>query len=151
MICLAARFSQDDRPIYQTLYPHAKSLLHKAINEGHCHVTTVQAISCFVFWGLPRESKQTWQRLGHAIRLAYQLGMHVPRTSDLPLDDAEAKVILVSRAVRSQLFWAVRWLIRWFLRIALRTGKGRGTVSTGEHRLPGSPAEYNRMRLFRFT
>ncbi|KAG7531339.1 hypothetical protein FFLO_04400 [Filobasidium floriforme] len=94
MICLAARFSHDDRRIYQTLYPHAKSLLHKAMNEGHCHVTTVQAISCFVFWGLPRESKQTWQRLGHAIRLAYQLGMHVPRTSDLPLDDAEAKAIL---------------------------------------------------------
>jgi hypothetical protein len=104
MICLAARFSHDDRRIYQTLYPHAKSLLHKAMNEGHCHVTTVQAISCFVFWGLPRESTQTWQRLGHAIRLAYQLGMHVPRTSELTLDDAEAKAILVSRTDRYQLF-----------------------------------------------
>jgi hypothetical protein len=30
--------------------------------------------------------------------------MHVPRTSDLPLDDAEAKAILVSRTDRYQLF-----------------------------------------------
>ena len=102
IVCLGARFRTEGRSTYQTLYPHAKTLLNKAIIGGHCDITTIQGISCFIFWGLPRESKQTWQRLGHAIRLAYQLGMHVPRNSDLPVDDDEAKAVLVRTVGRGR-------------------------------------------------
>jgi hypothetical protein len=96
IICFAARFSESYSNLYPRLFAHTKLLLAKALAAGTCNISTIQSLACFIFWSLPWEGKQTWQRIGHATRLAYQLKMHIPRTRDLPEDQIEARSILVS-------------------------------------------------------
>jgi hypothetical protein len=82
--------------LYPQLYQHTKTLLNKVVSEGICNIGTIQALACFIFWSLPWEHKQTWQRVGHTTRLGYQMKMHVPRTTDLPINELEARAVLVS-------------------------------------------------------
>jgi len=44
-------------------------------------------------WKKPTDSKG-WFRLGHAIRLAYQLDLHLPRRNELPKEEFKARLQL---------------------------------------------------------
>jgi len=100
ILCFSARFSETQAMLYPPLYQHTKNLLNKVVSEGICNIGTIQALACFIFWSLPWEHKQTWQRVGHATRLGYQMKMHIPRTSDLPVNGLEARAVLVSSQPR---------------------------------------------------
>lgn len=93
ILAVSARFT--GAPQHPSLHAHAKRLLGIALTEGTCDVPTIQAVTIFVFWK-PPEDNNMWLRLGHAIRLAYELDMHKPRQTLLPADEFEARQVLVS-------------------------------------------------------
>lgn len=95
LIAFSARFTSS--PLYPALYAYAKKLGSVAMEDGTCDVATIQAFSLHIFWKVP-DDKAMWLKLGHTIRLAYELEMHKPRKGRLPDNEYEARVILVSIA-----------------------------------------------------
>lgn len=52
-------------------------LLSRAINLGTCDIGIVKAIIIMVFWKDPTD-KSAYVKIGIAIRLGFQLGLHLP-------------------------------------------------------------------------
>lgn len=50
-------------------------LLNRAISSGTCDIGLVKALLVLVFWKDPTD-KSAWVKIGTAIRLGYQLGLH---------------------------------------------------------------------------
>jgi hypothetical protein len=59
---------------------------------GECSLGLVQSLLIMVYWKTPTDTS-AWVKIGIGIRLAYQLGLHVPRTKKLPSDDRDARIL----------------------------------------------------------
>jgi hypothetical protein len=59
---------------------------------GDCNLGIVQALLIMVHWKAPTD-KSAWVKLGIAIRLSYQLDLHVVRLEPLPADEIGARKI----------------------------------------------------------
>ncbi|ORY21003.1 hypothetical protein BCR39DRAFT_73904 [Naematelia encephala] len=80
------------RYLYPALYNHAQMILQRATGVGDCDLGIVQALAIMSYWKAPTD-RSSWVKLGTALRLGFQLGLHIPRTDRLPEDDHEARVI----------------------------------------------------------
>lgn len=65
------------------------------MSEGMCDIQLVQALCIMVYWKSPTDNT-AFLKIGHAIRMAYQLNLHLPKRSSLPTDIVEAKSFMVS-------------------------------------------------------
>jgi hypothetical protein len=81
----SARFFQP--ALYLELASHAQTLLSRMIASGSCTLGMVQAIIIMVYWKRPTD-KTAWIKLGIAMRLGYQLGLHIPRAATSSTGDA---------------------------------------------------------------
>ena len=73
ILAVSAKFF---RPaLYRHLHSHAQMLLSRATGAGECDIGIVKAILVLVFWKNPTD-KSAWIKIGTAIRLGYQLGLH---------------------------------------------------------------------------
>jgi hypothetical protein len=78
---------------YPALLEHARNAINCAVGEGRCDVGLIQALILMVTWKDPHDGS-SWVKLGIAIRLGYQLGMHVQRRTLLPRDTLEARQVV---------------------------------------------------------
>jgi hypothetical protein len=90
ILTVSAKFS---RPaLYPLLLAHAQAVLSRAMIAGDCNLSIVQALLIMVHWKAPTD-KSAWVKLGIAIRLSYQLGLHAVRQTPLPIDEVAARKI----------------------------------------------------------
>lgn len=73
----------------------ANRLIGQAIFDSVYAIELVQAICLLHYWKKPTDSSG-WLRLGHASRLGYQLDLHLPRRGELPGNEREARLVIVS-------------------------------------------------------
>ncbi|RSH91680.1 hypothetical protein EHS25_009049 [Saitozyma podzolica] len=90
VLAVAAKFVH--RELHQPLLTHAQMILNRATNMGECSLGLVQSLLIMVYWKTPTDTS-AWVKIGIGIRLAYQLGLHVPRTKKLPSDDRDARIL----------------------------------------------------------
>ncbi len=79
--------------MYETLLTLANALVNMAVAECVCAIELVQAICLLHYWKKPTDGRG-WLRLGHAIRLGYQLDLHLPRRKRLPLGELEGRLAI---------------------------------------------------------
>lgn len=79
--------------IYEVLLAASSNLIDRAISDCVCSIEVVQAICLLHYWKKPTDGRG-WLRLGHAIRLGYQLDLHLPRRRELPTDERQARLAL---------------------------------------------------------
>ncbi|GAA5903821.1 uncharacterized protein JCM6883_001995 [Sporobolomyces salmoneus] len=92
ILAVSAKFFRPD--LYQTLLLAAQQLVVRGTGEGtNVHIGLIQACLILIYWKQPTDSS-AWIRTGFALRAAYQLGLHVKRTTPLPADEHEARLIL---------------------------------------------------------
>ncbi|GAA6016600.1 hypothetical protein JCM11491_006010 [Sporobolomyces phaffii] len=92
VLAVSAKFFRPD--LYQTLLLSAQQLVVRGCGEGtNVHLGLIQACLLLVYWKQPNDSS-AWIRTGFALRAAYQLGLHVKRTTALPNNEHEARLIL---------------------------------------------------------
>jgi hypothetical protein len=90
ILTVSAKFSRPT--LYPLLLAHAQAVLSRATIAGDCNLSIVQALLIMVHWKAPTD-KSAWVKLGIAIRLSYQLGLHVVRQEPLPVDEMVARKI----------------------------------------------------------
>lgn len=90
MMTVASKFFR--RPLYRSLLAHTNTIVNRAVGMGHCDIGLVQALIIMVCWKDPTDGS-SWVKLGIAIRLGYQLGLHVLRTQPLPANEFEARIV----------------------------------------------------------
>jgi hypothetical protein len=83
------------------LLAHANTILDRALLRGVTHISLMQSLMILTYTKAPADTS-AWRRIGMAIRMGYQMHLHVPRNTPLPDDENAARVILVSR------FWKRR-------------------------------------------
>lgn len=88
ILAVSAKFSRPT--LYPLLLAHAQAVLSRAIIAGDCHLSIVQALLVIIHWKAPTD-KSAWVKLGIAIRLSYQLDLHVMRKGPLPSDEMAAR------------------------------------------------------------
>ncbi|BGP51672.1 hypothetical protein JCM10450v2_007622 [Rhodotorula kratochvilovae] len=91
ILAVSAKFSRPD--IYPQLLANAQQLVGRGIVEARASVGLVQSILALIYWKEPMDGS-SWLRTGIAIRMGYQLDLHVTRTSPLPDDEHEARLIM---------------------------------------------------------
>ncbi|GAA6022464.1 hypothetical protein JCM10207_004403 [Rhodosporidiobolus poonsookiae] len=92
MLAASARFFRPD--LYQALLLSAQQLITRFMGgDGLPHLGLCQAILIQAYWKEPFDSS-AWLKIGFAIRLGYQLGLHRKRRTALPSSELEARVIL---------------------------------------------------------
>lgn len=89
---LAASAKFFHRSLRQHLLMHAQTILGRALIVGECNIAVIQALIILSSWKEATD-RSSWVKMGTAIRLGYQLGLHVPRKEPLPLDEGEARLI----------------------------------------------------------
>jgi len=93
VLTVSSKFFRPD--LYEALLALANKLVGLAILESLYAIEIVQAICLLHYWKKPADSSG-WLPLGHAIRLAYQLDLHLPRKGPLPTTEVEARLAVVS-------------------------------------------------------
>ena len=79
--------------LHLPLLTHTRTLVNRATSTGNkCDLGMVQALALMVAWKEPSDPT-SGVKLAIAIRLGYQLGLHIARTTPLPEDVHEARVI----------------------------------------------------------
>ncbi|GAA5948572.1 hypothetical protein JCM21900_005176 [Sporobolomyces salmonicolor] len=91
MLAVSSKFFRPD--LYPSLLMQAKQLTGRAIVEGVASLGLIQSILLLVYWKEPLDAT-SWFRIGMAIRLGLQLHLHAERTTPLPADAHEARLIL---------------------------------------------------------
>ncbi|GAA5864625.1 hypothetical protein JCM1840_002177 [Sporobolomyces johnsonii] len=91
LLAVSAKFFRTD--LYPTLLMSAQQLVIRGIGDSVADIGLVQAILLLVYWKEPFD-RSAWLRVGFAIRLGYQLGLHHKRRTPLPANDLEARLIL---------------------------------------------------------
>lgn len=87
----AAQFFR--RPLYVPLLAHTRTLTNRATSTGDkCDLGMVQAFALMVSWKEPTDGT-SGVKMAIAVRLGYQLGLHVKRTTPLPDDEERARRI----------------------------------------------------------
>lgn len=92
---LAASAKFFHRTLRKSLLMHAQTILGRALMVGECNIAVIQALIILSSWKETTD-RSSWVKMGTAIRLGYQLGLHVPRKGPLPQDDGEARLIVDS-------------------------------------------------------
>lgn len=91
VLTVACKFFRPE--MYETMLSLANNLVNQAIAECVAAIELVQAICILHYWKKPTDGRG-WLRLGHAIRLGYQLDLHLPRKRRLPSDEREARLAI---------------------------------------------------------
>ncbi|OCF72824.1 hypothetical protein I204_06053 [Kwoniella mangroviensis CBS 8886] len=78
---LAASAKFFSRNLATALSSHARMLLHRALFAGEYTTQMVKAFIITVFWKDPTD-KTAWVDIGIALRLSYQLGLHIPHVGE---------------------------------------------------------------------
>ncbi|BGP32612.1 hypothetical protein JCM10296v2_004393 [Rhodotorula toruloides] len=92
VLAVSAKFFRKD--LYPQLLQHAQQLVMRAMGgDGSDGIGLVQALLILCYWKEPMDSS-AWLKIGYAIRLGFQLGLHVKRTTPLPTDDLAARILL---------------------------------------------------------
>lgn len=91
VLAISCKFFRPE--MYETLLAVANRLVNRAISDCVCAIELVQAICILHYWKKPTDGRG-WLRLGHAIRLGYQLDLHLPRRKRLPSDEREARLAI---------------------------------------------------------
>jgi len=84
-----------NRTIRPALLSHAQTILSRSLLVGECSTGIIQALMLLSAWKEPTD-RSSWVKMGIAIRLGYQLGLHLPRTGPLPLDRHQARLVMDS-------------------------------------------------------
>ncbi|GAA6037626.1 hypothetical protein JCM8097_006149 [Rhodosporidiobolus ruineniae] len=90
ILAASAKFIRKD--LYPTLLMSARQLIGRHIVDAKPSIGLIQAILVLVYWKEPTDSS-AWLRIGHCIRMGYQLHLHAQRTGPLPPDHHEAREI----------------------------------------------------------
>jgi hypothetical protein len=88
VLASSSRFFRHD--LHPTLLSHARTVLDRALQAGSTDIGVVQSLMLLTYWKDP-EDTSGWMKVGMAIRLAYSLFWHIPRTEPLPDDEMEAR------------------------------------------------------------
>lgn len=91
VLTVASKFFRPE--LYENLLALADRLVSTAIAECVAAIELVQAICILHYWKKPTDGRG-WLRLGHAIRLGYQLDLHIPRRGALPTEERAARLAL---------------------------------------------------------
>ncbi|GAA5850852.1 hypothetical protein JCM8547_009107 [Rhodosporidiobolus lusitaniae] len=92
MLAASAKFFRSD--LYSSLLLFAQQIVTRFMGgDGPQHVGLCQAILIQAYWKEPFDSS-AWLKIGYAIRLGYQLGLHRNRKTPLPPDELEARVVV---------------------------------------------------------
>ncbi|GAA6042147.1 hypothetical protein JCM8097_004982 [Rhodosporidiobolus ruineniae] len=92
MLAVSSKFFRQD--LYQPLLLSSQQLITRHMGgDGTPHIGLIQAILISVYWKEPFDSS-AWLKVGYAIRLGYQLGIHHKRRGPLPPDVLEARMQL---------------------------------------------------------
>jgi hypothetical protein len=78
---------------YPALLSHTQSIVNRAVGQGQCDIGLIQALILMITWKDPKDGS-SWVKLGIAIRLGYQLGMHIQRKDILPRDTIKARQVV---------------------------------------------------------
>ncbi|CAE6484996.1 unnamed protein product [Rhizoctonia solani] len=81
ILTVASRFARPEA--WENCNSLAQTLLGRALGDGICSIEYVQALSLLTFWKDSRDSS-SWRKVGLAIRMAYELNLHEPRSEPLP-------------------------------------------------------------------
>jgi len=92
---LAAASKLYRKDLWPQLLAHANTVLDRALLRGITHISLMQSLMILTYTKAPADTS-AWRRIGMAIRMGYQMRLHVPRNSPLPEDVAAARVLLVS-------------------------------------------------------
>lgn len=96
VVASASKFFRSD--LHPVLISHARTLLDRAIQTGAFDAGVIQALLIHTYFKEP-EDTSGWFKVGMALRIAYSMFWHIPRTEPLPENDDEARDILVSASV----------------------------------------------------
>ncbi|CAK9781628.1 unnamed protein product [Cutaneotrichosporon oleaginosum] len=91
VLTVASKFFRPE--LYETVLALSNRLVSTAIAECVAAIELVQAICILHYWKKPTDGRG-WLRLGHAIRLGYQLDLHLPPRRPLPADEREARLAI---------------------------------------------------------
>lgn len=91
VLTVASKFFRPE--LYETVLALADRLVSTAIAESVASIELVQAICILHYWKKPTDGRG-WLRLGHAIRLGYQLDLHLARRDALPADERAARLAI---------------------------------------------------------
>ncbi|GAA5831283.1 hypothetical protein JCM11251_007819 [Rhodosporidiobolus azoricus] len=92
MLAVSSKFFRQD--LYPSLLLSAQQLVTRCMGgDSHPHIGLIQAILILVYWKEPFDSS-AWLKVGYAIRLGYQLGLHHKRKVPLPQNEYEARAVL---------------------------------------------------------
>ncbi|BEJ08311.1 hypothetical protein CcaverHIS641_0503960 [Cutaneotrichosporon cavernicola] len=91
VLTVASKFFRPE--LYETVLAFSNRLVSTAIAECVATIELAQAICILHYWKKPTDGRG-WLRLGHAIRLGYQLDLHLPPRRPLPADEREARLAI---------------------------------------------------------
>lgn len=92
ILAMSAKFFRSD--LHVSLLQHYHTISSRALQADQCDVSLVQSILVDVYWKQVKDVS-AWRKIGTAIRMGYQMRWHKSRTSPLPADDREARILLV--------------------------------------------------------
>lgn len=111
VLAVSAKFFRSD--LYPQLLAHAQQLVSRGIADCLLDIGLVQALCLLVYWkvlllfvcciyahtddSIPSQEASdgsAWMKVGMAVRLAMQLGLHVVRKEPLPTDELLARQTL---------------------------------------------------------
>ncbi|BGP37407.1 hypothetical protein JCM10450v2_001317 [Rhodotorula kratochvilovae] len=92
ILAASAKFFRTD--LYPQLLLAAQQLVTRAMGgDGEPNIGLLQSLLILTYWKEPFDTS-AWLKVGYAIRLGYQLRLHHKRTTPLPANEHEARVIL---------------------------------------------------------
>ncbi|GAA5945842.1 hypothetical protein JCM3775_001903 [Rhodotorula graminis] len=92
ILTASAKFFRPD--LYPQLLASAQQLVTRAMGgDGDPEIGLLQSLLILTYWKEPFDTS-AWLRVGYAIRLGYQLGLHHKRRHPLPENEHEARVML---------------------------------------------------------
>ncbi|KAI5479112.1 hypothetical protein MNV49_004111 [Pseudohyphozyma bogoriensis] len=91
VLAASAKFFRKD--LYPQLLSQAQQLVGRAMLETVSHIGVIKAICILIYWKESHD-RSAWMRVGWCLRLAFQLNINSLRTSILPADELEARIIL---------------------------------------------------------
>ncbi|KAM0789318.1 hypothetical protein ACM66B_000155 [Microbotryomycetes sp. NB124-2] len=91
LLAVSARHFRPE--LYQSLHSQATTLVARGVFGSTFDIGLLQSLMLLVYWKEPGDAT-AFLRVGIIVRLAYQLRLHVPRTSRLPAEEHEARLTL---------------------------------------------------------
>ncbi|KAI5480101.1 hypothetical protein MNV49_001761 [Pseudohyphozyma bogoriensis] len=90
IVAVSAKFFRHD--LHAPLLAYAQQLVNRGMADAVSTIGMLQALLTLVYWKMPDDTS-AWLRVGWAIRLGYQLKMNEVRTTPLPPNEREARIV----------------------------------------------------------